>query len=87
MSYEDEESAPRPPSGADKGKKSKKKSTSHNHIGPNLRAFRVGVAFCPVCDAEKILRPTEKELVAQRAAKDAERASKSAKTTTRTTRR
>lgn len=49
-----------------KGKK-KVKAKSHNHIGPNVRAFRVGKAFCAVCNGEQILRLTEKERESERA--------------------
>lgn len=71
-SEEDESAPPRNPGGAgNKGKKKKKKNTRHNHIGPNVRAYRAGLAFCPVCDAEKTLRLTIEELAAEREAKDA----------------
>jgi hypothetical protein len=71
---EDEESAPRSTSGADKKGKRKKKRPSHIHIGPNVRAFRAGLAFCPACDEAKILRLTEQERESERAAKEAGKA-------------
>ena len=68
---EDEESAPRNNSGADRTNKArKKKSKTHVHIGPNARAHSAGLAFCPVCDADKILRLTDKEREAERASKE-----------------
>lgn len=60
---EDDESASRSASDADRGnkKKAKKKRVTHVHIGPNLRAFKAGLAFCPSCDADKIIRLTDVE--------------------------
>ena len=77
MSYEDEESAPQKSSGADnkKGKRKHRKKT-HNHIGPHARAFRSGLAFCPVCDAEKTLRLTDKERELERLAKETQKSSR-----------
>lgn len=69
---EEVESAPRY-GGADKTKKRKKKSTNHLHIGPNARAFRAGMAFCPVCDPDKFVRLTEKEREAEREFREATR--------------
>jgi hypothetical protein len=79
LSFEDDnESASRTSGGAgSKGKKSRKKNMKHRHVGPNARAFRSGLAFCPECDAEKILRPTDVELIAQRSVKEAQKASRS----------
>lgn len=57
MKTEEEETTPRTSSGSGKGRKVKKKL--HNHIGPNVRAFRAGRAFCPVCDADKALRQVQ----------------------------
>lgn len=65
MKTEEEESAPRSSSGG-VGKSKKAKSKSHNHIGPNVRAFRAGRAFCPVCDAEKASRRTERDVEVDR---------------------
>jgi len=76
LKSEDEESAPRNSNGADKNKARKKKSTSHNHIGPNVRAFRAGVAFCPVCDAERGLRLTDRERDSERTVKETVRSSR-----------
>lgn len=59
MKAEEEESAPRSTSGS--GRTKKKKTGSHNHIGPYVRAWRAGLAFCPVCDAEKTVKLTERE--------------------------
>lgn len=70
MRAEDEESSPRKASGGDKGKK-KKKIKAHAHIGPNARAFRAGLAFCPSCDADKVLRLTDRERESDRAAREA----------------
>lgn len=69
MKSEEDESALRTLSGADRAKKPRK----HNHIGPNVRAFRIGRAFCPVCDAEKGLRITQDERDAERAVLTARR--------------
>jgi hypothetical protein len=66
LKTEEDESAPRTSNGADKGKK-KRKRKAHAHIGPNARAFRAGLAFCPSCDADKALRLTEKEREASKA--------------------
>lgn len=68
MNIDEDESAPRSSSGAAKGKK-KKRSKKHLHIGPNARAYRAGLAFCPVCDAESTLRLTSAELASEREAK------------------
>lgn len=54
-------------------KKVKKKRKSHLHIGPNARAFSAGMAFCPVCDADKTLRMNDKEREAEKAAREAMR--------------
>ena len=51
-------------------KKSKKKNT-HVHVGPYARSYSAGLAFCPVCDAEKIVRITDREREAEKAAKEA----------------
>lgn len=51
MKNSDDEYQPRK-SGPARGKKAKKKS--HVHIGPNVRAFRVGRAACPVCEDEAL---------------------------------
>lgn len=75
MKTEEDESAPRSTSGAAKGKK-KKRSKKHLHIGPNARAYRAGLAFCPVCDAESTLRLTSAELLSERNAREAEIASR-----------
>ena len=65
---DDEESEPRTSSGSDKGKKNAK-INKHLHIGPNARAYRAGLAFCPVCDADKGLRLTDKEREDERSSK------------------
>lgn len=56
------------------GKAKEKKAKRHNHIGPNRRAFSAGLAFCPVCDSDKIVRMTEQERAADWAAREAEKA-------------
>ena len=43
-----------------KGKRKVRKKT-HGHIGPNARAYRAGLAFCPMCDAEKFTKLTDVE--------------------------
>jgi hypothetical protein len=59
LKTEDEvESVPRKP-GTDKARK--KKSTTHIHIGPYAKAYRYGLAQCPVCDAERICGPGERK--------------------------
>jgi hypothetical protein len=65
---EEEESASK---GRSAGKSRKVKKKSHNHIGPNVRAFRVGRAFCPTCDGDRLLRLTEWERLQEQNAKDA----------------
>jgi len=57
---EKKESAPRTNDGADANKK-KKPKRAHHHVGPYARAYRAGLAMCPSCDAEKIVRITERE--------------------------
>lgn len=54
-------------------KKKKNKSKIHIHIGPSAKAYRAGKAFCPVCDAEKIVKLTDREKMAEWAARDAAR--------------
>lgn len=78
---EDEESTARTSSSAvDRAKKKKKRpAASHIHIGPNVRAFRAGLAFCPACDEAKILRLTEAERESDRAAREADKAAVLAK--------
>lgn len=67
---EEEEPASRTYGGAGNRKKvKKKKRTTHVHVGPNVRAFRVGRAFCPVCNAAEGLRFTEKERESERASR------------------
>ena len=68
---QEDESAPRTYSGADRGnkKKAKKRRTTHIHIGPNKRALAARRAFCPLCDAERILRITDREREAEKASK------------------
>jgi len=64
LKAEEEEPAPRSSRSAGEVKKKKARKKSHAHIGPYARAYRAGLAFCPSCDAEKIVRITgvEKEL-------------------------
>jgi hypothetical protein len=70
LKLEEEEPAPRTSRGAGEAKKKKSRKKTHAHIGPNARAFRAGLAFCPTCDAEKALRLTERERDIEKAAKD-----------------
>lgn len=72
MRLEEEESAPRTSGGSGRpvGKKKKQRKKTHNHIGPAMRLYRTGRAFCPVCDAEKILRLTEREKDRERSARE-----------------
>jgi adenosine/AMP kinase len=60
----EEETKPRAPE-----KKAKAKRT-HVHVGPYARSYRAGLAVCPVCDAEKIVRITDREREAEKAAKE-----------------
>ncbi len=62
--------------GQDREKGKKKKRKSHIHIGPNVRAFRAGRAFCPTCSADRVLRLTEEERQVERAAREAQKASR-----------
>ena len=73
MKAEEEEPASRPSRGADETKKKKHRKKSHAHIGPNARAFRAGRAFCPSCDAEKVLRLTEREREEEKVARTGSR--------------
>lgn len=61
----EEETKPRAP------EKKSKKTKSHLHIGPYARSYRAGLAACPVCDAEKIVRITDRERETERLAKEA----------------
>lgn len=63
-----------PRDSGDKPKKKTPKKKRHLHIGPYARAYRAGLAFCPSCDAEKIIRLTSAERDAEQAAKEAQRA-------------
>jgi lipid A disaccharide synthetase len=71
---EEEESESQERSSDSRPKKKGPKKKRHNHIGPNVRAYRVGRAFCPMCDAEKILRLTPEEREAEKVAKEAVKA-------------
>ena len=75
MKTEEEESELQERS-SDRPKKKGPKKKRHNHIGPNVRAYRVGRAFCPMCDADKILRLTPEEREAEKVAKETQRAGK-----------
>lgn len=62
----EEESKPRAPE-----KKTKKQT--HVHVGPYARAYRAGLAMCPVCDSEKITRITDREREIEKVAKELQR--------------
>lgn len=79
MKLEEEVVEPALPSRSAGKAKNEKKTKKHNHIGPNKHAFSAGLAFCPVCDAEKIVRMTEQEKFIYWAAKDAEKAARDAR--------
>lgn len=79
MSSEEDESASRTGRGAGEVKKKKARKKTHTHIGPNARAFRAGLAFCPTCDAEKALRLTEREKDSEKATREHVRSSRGAR--------
>lgn len=76
LRLEEEEPASRGARGAGVAKKKKVRKNVHTHIGPYARAYGTGRAFCPLCDAEKILRLTERERDNEKAAQHQARASR-----------